>query len=593
MGFRSDGKTLHPTVQRAVYFNDALTATQRKRVEEEALLAAIQAAMQRNEDLGQYLMAASDTVGRELLLNSLGLGGRDGYTQANLEQSLLADRAELQTIQRNLGPNHPEVQTLAERVRLTEQYLQSAQQRLSQRVAELGKSELGPWLLQMVQQQLDQSRREEQILTARFEQARSEAINISGQLGQIEMLERDVKRLGDMNDVLLNQIAALDLKQNGQEVRVAVIEEPAMSARPVSPRLSLVAALVVLGGSGAALALVTLLDALDDRFRSVEEMQSRLGLPLLSMVQQLEPPESTGPRALVTHAAPTSAASESFRTLRTALTLTHPDARQVVVSSAEAGDGKTTTLANLAVCYAQASKRTLLIDADLRRPGLTGLMNMRGPHGLSEVLRSDGDLGQLAKLHIRASGIEGLDILPSGPRPTDPAELLGSPRFSQLLAWAETLYDLILVDSPPILATTDTALIGRLVDGVILVVQPTKNRRRLVTRVVERLDLMKIPVLGLVINRTGSEDDQGYYGYHNYGYGYGYGYGSGGEYGQEARRRERRRARPRKSARRPPARHGRIPARKTTFPRCSSRGAQPEWEISPLSLWERVRVRAV
>ena len=186
---------------------------------------------------------------------------------------------------------------------------------------------------------------------------------------------------------------------------------------------------------------MTLLDALDDRFRSVEEMQGRLGLPLLSMVHQLEPPESVGLQALVAHATPTSAASESFRTLRTALTLTHPDARQIVVTSAEPGDGKTTILANLAVCYAQASKRTLLIDADLRRPGLTGLMNMRGPQGLSEVLRSEGDIGQLAKLHIRRSGIEWLDVLPSGPRPTDPAELLGSPRFSQLLAWAETVYD--------------------------------------------------------------------------------------------------------------------------------------------------------
>jgi polysaccharide biosynthesis transport protein len=228
-------------------------------------------------------------------------------------------------------------------------------------------------------------------------------------------------------------------------------------------------------------------------------------------------------------------ASECFRTLRTALTLTYPDARQIVVTSAEPGDGKTTTLANLAVCYAQGEKRTLLIDADLRRPGLTGLMDMRGPRGLSEVLRSEVDIAQMATLHIRPSGIKGLDILPSGPRPTDPAELLGSPRLSQLLAWAETVYDLILVDSPPTLATTDTAIIGRLVDGVILVVQPAKNRRRLVTRVVERLNMMKIPVLGLVANRTGSDDEHGYYGYHGYGYGdgYGYGYGDSDGYGHD------------------------------------------------------------
>ena len=359
-----------------------------------------------------------------------------------------------------------------------------------------------------------------------------EAVSLTGQLAQIEMLERDVKRLNDMNDVLLNQIASLDLKQNGQDVRMAVIEDPVVATAPVSPQLRLVVLLAVLGGLGTSLGLVTLLDVLDDRFNSVEEMQSRLGLPLLTMVQRLEAPESVGLQALVTYATPTATASESFRTLRTAITLTHTDVRQIVVTSAEPGDGKTTTLANLAVCYAQAGKRTLLIDADLRRPGLTALMGMRGPHGLSEVLRSDGDIGQMAAMHVRSSGMAGLDVLPSGPRPSDPAELLSGPRLSQLLAWAETVYDLILVDSPPTLATTDTAIIGRLVDGVILVVQPAKNRRRLVTRVVERLDLMKITVLGLVVNRTGSEEDHGYYGYHSYGYGYGSGYGEG--YGEDS-----------------------------------------------------------
>jgi len=531
MGFRSDGKTLHPTVQRAVYFNDALVAAQKQRVECEALMATIQNAILNGEDLGQYIMSVGDTVGREMLLSCLGLSGRDANTQAGLEQSLIAARADLQTAQQNLGPQHPELIALAEKVRLTEQFLTSSQQRISQHVAQLRDSQLGPWLVQMVQQKLAESRKREEILKTRFEESRTEAINLNGQLAQIELLERDVKRLSDMNDVLLNQIASLDLRQNGQEVRVAVIEEPTVCTAPVSPRLSYVVLMTIVGGFGVALGLVTLLDAFDDRFRSVDEMQSRLGLPLLTMIQQLQAPESVGPQALVAHANPTSTASESFRTLRTALTLTHPDAHQIVVTSAEPGDGKTTTLANLAVCYAQAEKRTLLIDADLRRPGLTALMGMRGPRGLSEVLRSESDLAQVAPVHIQPSGINGLEILPSGPRPTDPAELLASPRFSQLLAWAETVYDLILIDSPPTLATTDTAIIGRLVDGVILVVQPVKNRRRLVTRVVERLGLMKIPLLGLVVNRTGSDADESYYGYHSYGYGCEYGYGE--EYGHD------------------------------------------------------------
>ena len=527
MGLSSDNRTLHPTIQTAVSFNDALTTAQKQRVEYEALSAAVQTAIANGQDLGQYMTTVGNAVGQEMLLNTLGLRGGDVGSMNSLEQSLLSDRAQLQTIQQNLGPNHPEVVALTERVRSVEQFLGSTDERIQHRMAGLRKSELGPWLMQMVEQKLDEARKKEAILKKCFEEAREAAIDLSGQFAQIELLERDVKRLKEMSSVLFNQISSLDLRQNGQDVRVAVVEAPKLVASPVSPKRNVVMLMTVVGGLAVALGLVTLLDALDDRFRSVEEMQSRLGLPLLAMLQPITTGERIGPMALVTHALPTSTASESFRTLRTALTLTHPDARRLVVTSAEPGDGKTTMLANLAVCYAQAGKRTLLIDADMRRPGLTNLMNMRGPRGLSEVLRSEVDLSEIAPLHIQSSGVEGLEILPSGTRPSDPAELLGSPRFSQLLAWAESVYDQILVDSPPTLATTDTAVIGPVVDGVILVVQPAKNHRRMVTRVVERLSLLKIPVFGLVANRIDATSDRGYYGYHSYGYGYGYGAGYG------------------------------------------------------------------
>ncbi len=532
MGFRSEGKTLHPMVQRAVYFNDALIAAQKERVELDALLATIQNAVTNKEDLGQYVLSVGDAVGREMLLNTLGLGNREAYTQDNLEQNLLQAKAELQTAQQNLGPAHPQVVALTERIQLIQQYLDSAQQRIGQRLAGNHNNQLGPWLLQMVRQKLDESRKKEEILQDHFEKTRTEAINLSGQLAQIELLERDVKRLSDMNDVLLNQIASLDLKQNGQDVRVAVIAEPKLPEGPMSPKLSIVGAVTLFLGFFLALGVVSLLDCLDDRFRSVDEMQSRLGIPLLTMIQQMHMEATSGLNALVTHLLPTSVQSECFRTLRTAITLTYPDAHRLIITSSEPGDGKTTTLANLAVCYAQGEKRTLVIDADLRRPGMTALMEMRGPRGLSEVLRAETDIVEMAPLHVRPSGIKGLDIMPSGSRPTDPAELLGSPRLEQLLAWAESVYDLILIDSPPILATTDTAIVGRLIDGVILVVQPAKNRRRLVMRVTERLGLMKIPLLGMVVNRTGSGEEEGYYGYHSYGYGYEYNASTG--YGHEA-----------------------------------------------------------
>jgi capsular exopolysaccharide synthesis family protein len=237
----------------------------------------------------------------------------------------------------------------------------------------------------------------------------------------------------------------------------------------------------------------------------------------------LKAPETAGLQALAMFAAPSTPECEGFRTLRTALSLTHQDVHQILITSLEAGDGKTTALANLAVCYAQADKCTLLIDADLRRSGLTNLLNVKGTNGLSEILRLEGNIEQLAAEHIRTTGVKGLDILPAGPRPGNPAELLAGPRFSQLLSWAGSVYDMILIDTTPALLTADPAIISRVVDGVVMVVKPAKNRRRQVMRMVERYTLLKLPVLGLIVNAAGSETDNAYYNYRDY-YDKSYGY---------------------------------------------------------------------
>ena len=362
-----------------MYFNDSLIAAQKQRAELEALKEAVDEAVRNGQDVSQFLISAGDVIGRELLLNGLGLGNRDAATQSTLEQNLLSDRVELNSLRQNLGPLHPEVVALSERIRRTEQYVAAAQERINQRVAELRQSQLGPWLMQVVQQRLQEARQREQMLQAQFEKTRTEAISLGGQMAEIEMLERDVKRLSDMNDSLLNQIASVDLRKNGAEVRVGVLEEPLAAKFPVSPQWTQVALLTLCGGFGLALVLVNALDALDDRFRSPEELQGRLRLPLLSTIQPMPASKSAGIESVATFSSPADPTVEPFRTLRTALSLLYPDAHRLVVSSSEPEDGKTTILANLAICYAQAEKKTLLIDADLRRPGLTTLMNLAVP----------------------------------------------------------------------------------------------------------------------------------------------------------------------------------------------------------------------
>ena len=519
LGISSDAKSLHPIIQRAVSFNDALIEARKTRAKLEASLVSLEETIRVGGDLQQQFLALADVVGKELLLTRLGVGNRDALVLANLEQTVFEDRTKLRLIQEHLGKAHPLVNATAERIRIGEEQLAGYQDRANQRVAQMRDPKLATILVEMVQQQLQQARHNERSLEIQYDQAQTVANGYSGQLSRLESIKHELQWLRNLHDILLNRIANIDLKHEGQDVRATVISEPKRIDTPVSPRLltvmlaSLVSALVI------GLLTVYASDILDDRFRSAEELQSQLGIPILAMVREMDRRGSPGLESLQVHAVPDAVESEAFRTLRTALALMSEEPRQIVVSSAEPGDGKTTVTANLALAVAQSGKRTLLIDADLRRPGLTALMGMRGVDGLSGILRSHGDVGEMAKVMVRNPGVRGFDVLPSGPKPSDPAELLASKRFAELLAWAEVNYDRVFVDSAPALVTSDTAVIGRLVDGVLLVVQPQKNRRRLVGRVIDGFALLKIPVLGIAVNRV-AKKGEGYYD----GYGSGYGY---------------------------------------------------------------------
>jgi capsular exopolysaccharide synthesis family protein len=536
---RDDGRVVHPLVQRVTAFNDELIASQKDRMQLEASMEAIQKAIRNREDLQQHVMSVANVVGKEMLLRSLGFSPMAAATQAAYERDLLEDRASYRTMQEHLGPAHPLVAEKLDKIRMTEDYLRDYQRRMNEQLSQLQNTQLGPILVQMVRQKLSQAAELEQAIQKKFSQAYAEAGRLSTQLTELENKERDLKRLRGWNEQLVNKITEINLKQDGQGVRTEVVQDPKVPPGPIAPNKRRVGMLALLAGLGVGFLLVNVLDTLDDRFRSVEEMETQLGAPVLAMVRQLQTSDATGVEVLQMCIAPDAAESEAFRTLRTALALADKEASRIVISSAEPGDGKTTVLANLAVSSAQAGKKTLLIDADLRRPGLTALMGMRGVSGLSGVIRAEGDaaqtaaqtVAQAAAANIRHSGVERLDVLPSGPRPGNPAELLAGARFSELLAWAETVYDQVLIDSPPALATSDAAVIGRLVDGVVLVVQPDKNCRRQVIRATENFATLRIPLLGVVVNRLSTDSGHGYYGY---GGGYGYHY----DYGEEDTREE-------------------------------------------------------
>jgi capsular exopolysaccharide synthesis family protein len=533
IGLRDGAKLVHPLVERAIKINESLMTVQQNRLRQHASLVAVQTAVQKGEDVRQHLLALDPLAGREMLLAALGLGPRDMQLVAELDQQLINDRAQLATLQQHYGDRHPQVAQLHQAIEKTQVYLASYQQQADRRIQEVTNRRLGEMLVDMLKQELSKLAAHERELQIEYERAHQEAVALHGKIESTAIIEAEVERLRDLNNTLISRIESIDINQNQPDVRVEVVDPPVAADRPVSPRPLVVLAVSLFSGLGIGFVVVYARDILDDRFRSPEELKHQLQCNLLAMVRQLPTTDRVAPCGLQVHVAPDSIESEAFRTLRTTLAFTRTDLSCVAVSSAEPGDGKTTVLANLGVSFSQIGKRTLIIDADLRRPGLTNLFAMRGKPGLSDVLRSTSDIATVATTCTRSTAAN-LDILPSGSRPLDPTGLLASDRFSELLAWAQENYEQILIDSAPMLAVSDATIVGKVADGLMLVIQPAKNHRRLVLRTVEEIRAAGINLVGVVINRISPDSSQQFYGGYGYGYGYGPAYGETANAGSPA-----------------------------------------------------------
>lgn len=525
LGMRSADAAAHPALQRVHKLNEAYLAAQGERIRLESLTAAVELAVAREGDLTPYLLEIEPNLGRDLLARGLGLAELDQQRLAQVEQEVLKDRAKLEGLSRYLGESNPEIEELQAAIASREKYL------VSLHTAEGSDSSQRERLTRTVQStladQLAKARAYEAELALEYASGERDAVELVGSLAEIEILEHEVANLRRLNDVMLDRIAALDIGQDKASVRVEVVGRPHADPTPVWPTLYLVAFACVAIGGGAGVLLAYVHDSLDDRFRSPEELEEQLGVPALAFVRELPLcDDESGVDALLVHARPQALECEAFRTLRTALSFSEQNRELLAIASSEPGDGKTTVLSNLGVAYAQAGKKTLLIDADLRRPGLSHLFEMRGQRGLSDVLRGRQAVDSLVVRCVRPTEVEGLDVLCSGAKPGNPSELLSGARLAETFRWAVERYDQVLVDCPPVMAGPDASIVASHCDGLMLVVTPHKNRRRTVARAVADLRATAAPLIGVVANEV---DTQGGYDF-SYGYGHDYGQPYGAEY---------------------------------------------------------------
>ncbi|MFE5484021.1 polysaccharide biosynthesis tyrosine autokinase [Streptomyces sp. NPDC056527] len=293
-------------------------------------------------------------------------------------------------------------------------------------------------------------------------------------------------------------------------VSLGVTEKAGVPKKPVSPNRLLGLGFGVLGGLLLAAGIVALREALDTTVKTSEALGELTSLPVLGTIPY---DRSAGRRRIAIEAASTSARAEAFRKLRANLQFAQVDdpPRVIVVTSPLPGEGKTTTSVNLALSLADAGLRTCLVDADLRRPSVAPTFGLVEGAGLTTVL-----IGQARTEDVMQEAAGRLAVLTSGTLPPNPTELLSCGRMAEVLRELTDTYDIVIVDSAPLLPVADTLGLSPLADGVLLVVSASKTGRDQIVDAADSLHRIGVPVLGAALNMSSA--------YKGKGYGYGYGY---------------------------------------------------------------------
>jgi capsular exopolysaccharide synthesis family protein len=297
---------------------------------------------------------------------------------------------------------------------------------------------------------------------------------------------------------LLKTLQEIELAEARAADGLRLIEPAVEPVRPARPNLLLNAIAGVLVGLLGGLGLALLLQYADDTLKVSEDVARALALPVLGVLGRFKA-GADRTRDLVTLCAPRSAPAESYRTLRTNVQFSALDVPvgSVVVTSPGSEEGKSTVAANLAVAMAQAGKRVLLVDSDLRRPTQHALFNLPNRHGLTNLLL---DKHRTLDEVALATPVPGLELVPSGPQPPNPADVLGTQRMRCVLEEMRARADVVVLDSPPVLAVADALVLAATADATLLVVRSGQTRRTLAQRAREHLFRVEARLLGVVIN---------------------------------------------------------------------------------------------
>ena len=472
--------------------------------------------------LNQLLLQAENERKTAQLTYELSRGVADVTTLTDIQrdplvQDLNKKITDLRTVREQLlvefTPEWPEVKKVTQQLSQLEGELRAAHQRI----------------LSTLDNQYRAAVQREDSLRKAFNQQRAETLQQSEGAIQAKMLQQEIDTNRQMLDRLLQSQQGVELSTAGLlKNSIKITELSPLPRTPVAPKrtqnILLSAILALIGGIG----LVLFLDYINNKIESVEDIDRYLRLPALGVIPLIEsgnkarrllgPGQAAGSKELartpsggnviLTQVEANSSMAESYRQLRTALLLSSAGhaPRTILFTSSQPAEGKTTSAVNTAISLAQTGAAVLIVDADLRRPRVHKIFSLKNNSGLSSFLAGEGELATQIQI-----AMPNLYVLPVGPLPPNPAELLGSARMKQVIETLAANFDYVIIDSPPVSSFADSLILSSLVEGVIIVVKGGVTPREMAQRTKTHLQSVGAKILGVVINQIKLQPHDYYY----------------------------------------------------------------------------------
>ena len=431
-----------------------------------------------------------------------------------LRQKELESLQQVETFGRRYGPKHP--QMLSARADLAK--LREAIDEQILKVVEEAKNSY------------DKTTAQEESLVQAGEKKKQEVLDFTRRVNRYESLSRAVETNKKLYDEILNRSRETDISQRTEESNVRIVDKADVPRDPFKPRTKLNLILAVVAGLVMGCAGVLVVEHLNDKVESPEDIEGYLARPFLGavpIISERDGSKATEERARITELHPDSTVSEAYKTLLAGIHYS-PAAngiRTILITSAGPTEGKTTTLANLAISAARNGKKVLVVDSDLRRPTLHKIFGLRKEIGFTDYLVGEASLEHV----VQETDIPNLFVIARGTSSPNPTGLISSDRMKEFAALARDRFDLTFFDSPPCTVVADPLIMANLVDAVVSVTQSGRYSRKLVGRALDLLDGVNANILGVVLNEVKARDHRYYY---YYGYSYYY-------YGRDDKRKSR------------------------------------------------------